>query len=390
MRNRLITITFTIACLIAIVVLVRQANIRPSGTRHHFATAENGHHLAAGAHHSLYIDSEGRLWTWGDAKFKNRASAIPVKVADSAVTVSAGDTSATSFYIAIDGTLFGWGDSRHGQMGILSEAPIIEPMPIMTDIKTVDGGHDTPYAIDSHSSLWTWGRNNPSRASGEPGKEPDGTLIDPEKIMDLVKLVSSSATHTLAQREDRSLWVWGENTTGALATGSTVRQTHPYKADLSPLEGRFIVKLATRNNASFAVAEDGTLWTWGSANAILPGKPTQELASKTVPVKVEFIENVADIALGDESILILKNDGSVWAYGIGPVTGKENRNWTTPVQILSDVVEIASGAHHALALKKDGTVWSWGDNDAGQLGDGTTHLSLKPVQVRFQPAPSST
>ena len=106
MRNRLLTITFTIACLIAIVVLVRQANIRPSGTRHHFATAENGHHLAAGAHHSLYIDSVGQLWAWGDAKFKNRETAIPVKVADSVMTVSAGDTSATSFYIAIDGTLF--------------------------------------------------------------------------------------------------------------------------------------------------------------------------------------------------------------------------------------------------------------------------------------------
>lgn len=164
------------------------------------------------------------------------------------MTVSAGDTSATSFYIAIDGTLFGWGDSSHGQMGIISVAPIIEPMPIMTDIKTVDAGHDTPFAIDSHSSLWTWGMNNPSRGNREPGEELEGTLIDPEKVMDLVKLVSSSATHTLAQREDRSLWVWGENNSGELATGSTEKQTHPYKADLSPLEGRFIVKLATRNN----------------------------------------------------------------------------------------------------------------------------------------------
>lgn len=276
------------------------------------------------------------------------------------MTVSAGDTSATSFYIAIDGTLFGWGDTRHGQMGILSESPIIEPMPIMTDIKTVDAGHDTPYAIDSHSSLWTWGMNNPSRTSGDPGKEMDGALIDPEKVMDLVKLVSSSATHTLAQREDRSLWVWGENTSGALATGSTQRQTHPYKADLSPLEGRFIVKLATRNNASFAVTEDGTLWTWGSANAMLPGKPTQELPSKTLPVKIEFIDNVADIALGDESILILKNDGSVWAYGIGPVTGKTSRNWSTPVRILSDAVEIASAPIMPSQMKKDGTVWKLG------------------------------
>ena len=121
--------------------------------------------------------------------------------------------------------------------------------------------------------------------------------------------------------------------------------------------------------------------------------PIQTLEPEPVdakPVKIEFIDNVADIALGDESILILKNDGSVWAYGIGPVTGKTSRNWTTPVRILSDAVEIASGPHHALALKKDGTVWSWGDNDAGQLGNGTRLLSLKPVQVHFHPAISAT
>lgn len=391
MRNRLLIIAFSIACVIAIVVLVRQANnIRPSGNRHHYSTVENGHHLAAGAHHSLYIDSEGRLWAWGDAKYKNAVTVTPVKVADSVLTVSAGDASATSFYIAVDGTLFGWGESRYGQMGILSDTPVIEPMPIMTDIKTIDAGHDTPFAIDSHSSLWTWGMNNPSRGEREPGHELDENLIDPQKVMELVELVSSSATHTLAQREDRSLWVWGENESGALATGSTKKQTHPYKADLSPLEGRTIVKLATRNNASFAVTEDGALWAWGSANAMLPGKPARELPAKTLPVKVEFVDNVADIALGDESILILKKDGTVWAYGVGPVTGTVNAKWTSPVPVLSDAVEIASGPHHALALKKDGTVWSWGDNDAGQLGDGTRHLSLKPVQVHFQPARSTT
>ncbi len=390
MRNRLFIIAFSIACLIAIVVLVRQANIRPSAYRHHYATIENGHHLAAGAHHSLYIDPDGHLWAWGDAKYKNMATGIPVKVADNALTVSAGNTSATSFYIAVDGTLFGWGDSRHGQMGILSGTPVIEPMPIMTDITTIDAGYDTPFAIDNHSSLWTWGMNNPSRGEREPGEELDGSLVDPQKVMDLVKLVSTSATHTLVQREDRSLWVWGENESGALATGTTRDQTHPYKADLSPLEGRIVVKLATRNNASFAVAEDGTLWTWGSANATLPGQPTRQLPSKTLPVRIEFIDNVADIALGDESILILKKDGTVWAYGIGPVTGTTNRNWSSPVAILSDAVEIACGSHHALALKKDGTLWSWGDNDAGQLGDGTRHLSLKPVRVHFRPSGSAT
>ena len=45
-----------------------------------------------------------------------------------------------------------------------------------------------------------------------------------------------------------------------------------------------------------------------------------------------------------------------------------------PVQVpgLTGVVAVAAGYYHSLAVKTDGTVWAWGDNDYGQLGDGTT------------------
>ena len=34
-----------------------------------------------------------------------------------------------------------------------------------------------------------------------------------------------------------------------------------------------------------------------------------------------------------------------------------------------------------MALKSDGTLWSWGDNQRGQLGDGTIISKLQPVKV---------
>ncbi len=54
-------------------------------------------------------------------------------------------------------------------------------------------------------------------------------------------------------------------------------------------------------------------------------------------------------------------------------------NWTlidrwTPVQVseLTGATAIAAGGWHSLAVKTDGTVWAWGNNEIGQLGDGTS------------------
>jgi alpha-tubulin suppressor-like RCC1 family protein len=56
---------------------------------------------------------------------------------------------------------------------------------------------------------------------------------------------------------------------------------------------------------------------------------------------------------------------------------------STPVQVsgLTDVAQVAAGAGHTLAVRRDGTVWAWGYNTNGQLGNGTTVSSLVPVQV---------
>ena len=37
----------------------------------------------------------------------------------------------------------------------------------------------------------------------------------------------------------------------------------------------------------------------------------------------------------------------------------------------TDVQAIAAGYAHSMVLKRDGSVWTTGDNDRGQLGDGT-------------------
>ena len=51
------------------------------------------------------------------------------------------------------------------------------------------------------------------------------------------------------------------------------------------------------------------------------------------------------------------------------------------VKNLAGASAIAAGNHFTAALGTDGTVWTWGDNQYGQLCDGTTTTRTTPVRV---------
>ena len=52
-------------------------------------------------------------------------------------------------------------------------------------------------------------------------------------------------------------------------------------------------------------------------------------------------------------------------------------------EYITGVKAISAGDSHTVALKNDGTVFAWGLNNYGQLGDGTTVDSYTPIQVRW-------
>jgi alpha-tubulin suppressor-like RCC1 family protein len=49
---------------------------------------------------------------------------------------------------------------------------------------------------------------------------------------------------------------------------------------------------------------------------------------------------------------------------------------------LSNIVALSAGTYHSVALTADGHVDAFGDNANGQLGNGTTTSATTPVQVK--------
>lgn len=132
-------------------------------------------------------------------------------------------------------------------------------------------------------------------------------------------------------------------------------------------------------------AQAGFVWTWGGNDSGQLGNGT--VVGRTIPGRIPNLGQVAAIAAGGSHSLGLQEDGSVWAWGanangqMGNGTVGEDVYSPVPTQGIVNARAIAAGGAHSLCLLSDGTAWGWGDNEVGQLGDGTNTSRSLPVRA---------
>lgn len=214
-----------------------------------------------------------------------------------------------------------------------------------------------------------------------------------------VTAIAAGDAHTLALKNDGTVWAWGSGGLGELGTGDTashgtaVRVAGPYGVGhLSNM-----IAVAAGGAHSLALLKSGSVFAWGYNNDGQLGDGTT--ATRTTPVMVTgptgkgSLGEITAVAAGAHYYsMALRKDGTVWTWGYNHFGQLGNGTTTTslvPTEVvgpanassLGSIVAIAAGGSHSLALAANGTVWAWGLNDYGQLGDGTTTNHVRPVQV---------
>ncbi|MEP7023794.1 MAG: PASTA domain-containing protein [Actinomycetota bacterium] len=217
-------------------------------------------------------------------------------------------------------------------------------------------------------SVFGWGLNNHGEVGTPAASDPQTTPLPLVSLPAGVRQVSGSA----AVLADGTVYAWGDNTYGIFGSGSPASSNVPVQ--VPGLTG--ITQIANEYFFGLALGSDGTVWSWGSAR-FAPGRGPSDPCCPTAPGHVPGLTGITQIAASFNQGYALRSDGTVLAWGdnhfgqLGNGTTSGGQATPAPIPGLTGIIQIAATFRSGYALRSDGTVLAWGGNGVGQLGNGT-------------------
>ncbi len=392
---------------------------------------------AAGVRHSLFITADGTLWAMGYNRYgqlgngTTNDTSLPVSVASNIVAIAAGTYH--SLFVKNDGTIWTMGLNGSGQLGngttINTNLPVnVSNLFVAAIFKTDFADHSIAIGVNRSASVTLGNLNQAYTGSainvtattlpagltvnltynGSPVAPTNcgsyaviGTISD--------SIYNGSATNTLLiapSGPTNQILAVGDTMSLSVAAGTDPTQTYQWFKD-----GRLLLGAtnSTLTAANAGVTDSGTyyavlinangmaislpatvavgnpsLLAWGFNSYGELGNGTTGNSNST-PITVA--SNVVMGTAGQVHSLFVKSDGTLWAMGnnqygqLGNGTTSGLNPNSTPIRVSSNAVAVAAGQYYSLFVRTNGVLWAMGDNSSGQLGNGTTSNTNKPVNV---------
>lgn len=362
--------------------------------------------VANGGGTMLAIDSVGRLFGWGengngqigDGTTVAKSSPVQIGASSWAMIAAAGTFSAG--IRAGDGALFTWGFNGGGQLGDSTTVQKSSPVKIGSSswnfLSISEANNGFVLAIRIDGGLFTWGDN----VGGQLANGNTTSRSSPVQVgTSSWNFVSAGGRNGAGLTVTKELFTWGDNSSGQLGDGTTTNRSSPVKIGTSSWSMVSICGIDASISGCHAIDSVGRLFGWGDNSRGQVGDNTTTNRSSPVQVGSDswawvhtnhLVTNwgTGDLAAGG-GVLGIKADGTVWHWG-----GLNFDSLPTYDVFLSDgnggqlswafagVKKIAmSDAGSVLVIDSADKLWAWGDNQAGQLGDGTTTNRSSPVQI---------
>ena len=342
--------------------------------------------------HSIALASDGTVYTWGLNQYgqlgnnttTNSRSPIAVQVAGTPlagktiVQIAAGADH--SLALDSDGALYAWGSNAYGQLGngttTNSSVPVavkIAGTPLAgKTIVQIAAGANHNMVLTSDGAVYTWGWNYHGQL-GNNTKTNSNTIVAVQTISTpiagkkIVKIAAGQG-HSLALTDDGMVYAWGRNDTGQLGNNATTDAMLPVAVTVTgtPMSNKTIVEIASGARHSLAIDSSGKVYAWGHNGSGQLGNNSTVNALTPVAVQAPADKNIIQVSgsgwLGASSSA-LASDGTVYSWGRGfdgQLGDGTNNDSSVPVITTINLVDTPSTPTHVMAKPGDTTaIISW-------------------------------
>ncbi|UXR63139.1 hypothetical protein EZJ49_08625 [Bdellovibrio bacteriovorus] len=320
---------------------------------------------------------------------------LPTKFVNSGVTQVAASSNAFC-YVKTNKDLMCWGTDYSGVFGtgsmnasrtIGSPQLVTGQVEEMRLIAATSGNTLCAVKLDSvtptQKNLFCWGNRSTGYSSGNTATVPATPLAENIVSYDLFN------DSICVQKDEgapavRKNYCWGSGSNGQLTPGASGA------GSAVPVEMSADYKdIVTSQESLIGLKNDGSVWTWGAGGRIPGGNP---MVAASAPVQLISggvkqllrMSNRYGPFEGMDPRCVLMQDSSVQCWMVSPLPV----NKTLPVTVIPSGVQSVSVSNvfhenyqSACSLMDSGEVLCWGQNSVGQIGDRTLFPRLVPTQA---------
>lgn len=155
--------------------------------------------------------------------------------------------------------------------------------------------------------------------------------------------------------------------------------------------GEFLSVETEASNANATISVEGTRIINNSALVKITVTAANKINTRVYYVNVKLKDSEVNngfvkVRTADFHTLVLKNDGTLYGFGennYGQLGDGTKTTRISPVQVknIANVEDFDTSNSHSIAVTSDGTVWIWGLNDFGQLGIDSKKDTTIPTKI---------
>ena len=383
------------------------------------STTNDTTQIFLGGYHSSAITQDEAVYIWGRNMYgglgdgtkiskstpMDITSELNLKSREEVIQMSLGIYHSAA--LTSRGRLLTWGNNQYGQLGDDSTIDRLSPVDVTSQfnlnndetIIQVSFNGISSSAITSEGRIFIWGAKALEIGFLIPQTVPlditsEFNLNAGEKIIQ----VSLGGYHFLAITSEGRIFTWGNNENGQLGDGTTTYSSVP--VDITSQFGldsdEKIIKASLGESHSSTITSKGRIFTWGNNDSgqLGDGTTTDILIPNNITenFNLNIDEKIIQVSLGGYHSSAITSEGRIFTWGsnfggkLGDGTTEDRTNptdITTQFNLDTDekIIQVALGLFHTSAITSKGRVFTWGQNESGQLGDGTSVSKSIPVDV---------